>query len=144
MIELLDHIPRSVATAGRYAREVFTREGRLRHIHRLNFWPLDRVLEEKYKLPREEVRREPSGAKQGNAAGRQAGAGAARGPTPLCRAPAEPWPAGGVRCARGCCTWCMYASTWGPGMPGFQLRSAAMRIKHNQCMLDYRSLAQPT
>lgn len=56
MIELLDHIPRSVATAGRYAREVFTREGRLRHIHRLNFWPLDRVLEEKYKLPREEVR----------------------------------------------------------------------------------------
>ncbi len=56
MIELLDHIPRSVATSGRYAREVFTREGRLRHIHRLNFWPLDRVLEEKYKLPREEVR----------------------------------------------------------------------------------------
>ncbi|KAL4427663.1 hypothetical protein ABPG75_001752 [Micractinium tetrahymenae] len=56
MIELLDHIPRSVATAGRYAREVFTREGRLRHIHRLNFWSLDRVLEEKYKFPREEAR----------------------------------------------------------------------------------------
>jgi hypothetical protein len=56
MIELLDHIPRSVATNGRYAREVFTREGRLRHIHRLNYWPLDRVLEEKYKFPREEVR----------------------------------------------------------------------------------------
>lgn len=57
MIELLDHIPRSVATQGRYAREVFSREGRLRHIHRLNYWPLDRVLEEKYKLPQAEVRR---------------------------------------------------------------------------------------
>ena len=57
MMELLDHIPRSVATTGRYAREIFTREGRLRHIHRLNHWPLERVLEEKYKFPREEVRR---------------------------------------------------------------------------------------
>ena len=56
MMELLDHIPRSVATSGRYAREIFTREGRLRHIHRLNHWPLERVLEEKYKFPREEVR----------------------------------------------------------------------------------------
>lgn len=40
----------------RYSREVFTREGRLRHIHRLNYWPLDKVLEEKYKFPRAEVR----------------------------------------------------------------------------------------
>lgn len=44
-------------TAGcRYSREVFTREGRLRHIHRLNYWPLEKVLEEKYKFPRAEVR----------------------------------------------------------------------------------------
>ena len=28
MIELLERIPRSVATSGRYAREYFTREGR--------------------------------------------------------------------------------------------------------------------
>ena len=55
MMELLDHIPRSVATNGRYARELFTREGRLRHIHRLNHWPLERVLEDKYKFDREEV-----------------------------------------------------------------------------------------
>jgi serine/threonine-protein kinase SRPK3 len=56
MIELLQHMPRHVATSGRYAREYFTREGRLRHIHRLHYWPLDRVLREKYKLPEEEVR----------------------------------------------------------------------------------------
>ncbi|KAI3424978.1 hypothetical protein D9Q98_008359 [Chlorella vulgaris] len=55
MIELLDRMPRSVATTGRYARELFTREGRLRHIQRLNYWPLERVLEEKYKLPRHEA-----------------------------------------------------------------------------------------
>jgi serine/threonine-protein kinase SRPK3 len=35
---------------------VFTREGRLRHIHRLNYWPLEKVLEEKYKFPRAEAR----------------------------------------------------------------------------------------
>lgn len=56
MIELLDHIPRSVACSGRYARDMFTRDGHLRHIKRLNYWSLDRVLEEKYKFPREEVR----------------------------------------------------------------------------------------
>jgi len=55
MIELLQHIPRQVATAGRYAREYFTREGRLRHIHRLHYWPMDKVLVEKYKLPEGEV-----------------------------------------------------------------------------------------
>eukprot|EP00887_Chlorella_sp_A99_P000093 scaffold16.g93.t1 len=55
MIELLERMPRSVATTGRFARDYFTREGRLRHIHRLKFWPLDRVLGEKYKLPPEEA-----------------------------------------------------------------------------------------
>lgn len=55
MIELLQHIPRGVATSGRYAREFFTREGRLRHIHRLHYWPMERVLSEKYKLPPAEV-----------------------------------------------------------------------------------------
>lgn len=55
MIELLQHIPRHIATTGRYAREFFTRDGRLRHIHRMHFWPLDRVLADKYRLPVEEV-----------------------------------------------------------------------------------------
>lgn len=57
MIELLGRMPRSVSLAGRRSREFFTRDGRLRNIHRLNHWPLDRVLREKYHLPRDEVRR---------------------------------------------------------------------------------------
>lgn len=55
MIELLQHIPRHVATHGRHAAEYFTPDGRLRHIHTLNYWPLERVLAEKYRMPQEEV-----------------------------------------------------------------------------------------
>jgi serine/threonine-protein kinase SRPK3 len=56
MIELLGRMPRAVATTGRNAREFFNREGRLRHIHRLNYWPVERVLIEKYRLDPAEVR----------------------------------------------------------------------------------------
>lgn len=56
MVELLGKIPRSIATTGKQAREYFTREGQLRHIHRLNFWPIDKVLIEKYRLDPAEVR----------------------------------------------------------------------------------------
>lgn len=57
MIELLGRMPRSVATGGRYSRDFCNRDGQLRHIQRLNFWPLERVLEEKYGLKRAEVGR---------------------------------------------------------------------------------------
>jgi serine/threonine-protein kinase SRPK3 len=56
MIELLGRMPRSVSGVGRQSREFFTREGRLRHIHKLKYWPLEEVLEDKYRLPRREVR----------------------------------------------------------------------------------------
>ena len=55
MIELLGKIPRSTATTGKHAREFFTREGQLRHIHRLNIWPIDKVLVEKYRMDPAEV-----------------------------------------------------------------------------------------
>ena len=55
-MELLGRIPRRVATSGRYARRCFNRAGELRHIKSLRFWPLDRVLIEKYHLPVEEAR----------------------------------------------------------------------------------------
>jgi hypothetical protein len=55
MIELLGRMPRRVATSGRDARKYFDREGRLRHISRLNYWPLERVLQEKYRMPEREV-----------------------------------------------------------------------------------------
>lgn len=41
---------------GRHARDYFNRNGELRHIKELKFWPLDKVLGEKYQLPAAEVR----------------------------------------------------------------------------------------
>lgn len=35
---------------GRYSRDVFNRFGDLRHIRRLRFWPLHKVLKEKYEF----------------------------------------------------------------------------------------------
>ena len=41
---------------GKYAGEFFNHRGDLRHIKRLRHWPLDKVLEEKYRVPKHEVR----------------------------------------------------------------------------------------
>ena len=40
---------------GKYSRDYFNRNGELRHIKTLRFWPLERVLAEKYNLPEAEV-----------------------------------------------------------------------------------------
>lgn len=37
-----------IALGGRYSRDFFNRHGDLRHIRRLRFWPLNKVLMEKY------------------------------------------------------------------------------------------------
>ena len=37
--------------SGKYSREFFSRQGELRHIRRLKFWPIERVLIEKYDYP---------------------------------------------------------------------------------------------
>lgn len=50
MMELLGMMPRKIALGGRYSREFFNRYGDLRHIHRLRFWPLGKVLVEKYEF----------------------------------------------------------------------------------------------
>ncbi|CAA0813515.1 Protein kinase superfamily protein [Striga hermonthica] len=50
MMELLGMMPRKVALGGRYSREFFNRFGDLRHIKRLRFWPLSKVLKEKYEF----------------------------------------------------------------------------------------------
>ncbi|KAG8387565.1 hypothetical protein BUALT_Bualt02G0034600 [Buddleja alternifolia] len=39
-----------VALGGRYSRDFFNRFGDLRHIRRLRFWPLNKVLKEKYEF----------------------------------------------------------------------------------------------
>ncbi|KAL6566897.1 hypothetical protein OROMI_015301 [Orobanche minor] len=50
MMELLGMMPRKIALGGRYSREFFNRFGDLRHIRRLRFWPLNKVLAEKYEF----------------------------------------------------------------------------------------------
>lgn len=39
-----------IALGGRYSRDFFNRYGDLRHIRRLRFWPLNKVLMEKYEF----------------------------------------------------------------------------------------------
>ena len=43
-------MPKSMAIGGRRARRFFNRAGQLRRIQGLNFWPLKKVLMEKYKF----------------------------------------------------------------------------------------------
>uniref|UniRef100_A0A803MZR6 non-specific serine/threonine protein kinase n=1 Tax=Chenopodium quinoa TaxID=63459 RepID=A0A803MZR6_CHEQI len=50
MMELLGMMPRKIALGGRYSRDFFNRYGDLRHIRRLRFWPLNKVLVEKYEF----------------------------------------------------------------------------------------------
>ncbi|XP_047332172.1 serine/threonine-protein kinase SRPK-like [Impatiens glandulifera] len=50
MMELLGMMPRKIALGGSYSRDLFNRHGDLRHIRRLRFWPMNKVLMEKYEL----------------------------------------------------------------------------------------------
>lgn len=55
MIELLGEMPKSFATTGKYSGEIFNRRGELRHIRSLDFWAIEDVLVEKYKIEKEEA-----------------------------------------------------------------------------------------
>ncbi|KAF4376773.1 hypothetical protein F8388_025644 [Cannabis sativa] len=55
MMELLGMMPRKIALGGRYSREFFNRYGDLRHIRRLRFWPISKVLVEKYEFSEQEA-----------------------------------------------------------------------------------------
>lgn len=55
MMELLGMMPRKVALGGRYSRDFFNRYGDLRHIRRLRFWPLNKVLVEKYEFTEQDA-----------------------------------------------------------------------------------------
>ncbi|EPY49498.1 CMGC/SRPK protein kinase Dsk1 [Schizosaccharomyces cryophilus OY26] len=48
IIELLMTFPKQMALSGKHSRELFNRRGELRNIHRLKYWPLKDVLEQKY------------------------------------------------------------------------------------------------
>eukprot|EP01018_Ginkgo_biloba_P029854 Gb_06992 [translate_table: standard] len=55
MMELLGKMPRKIALGGCYSRDLFDRHGDLKHIRRLRFWPLDRILVEKYKFSEQDA-----------------------------------------------------------------------------------------
>ena len=55
MMELLGPMPRSMALGGTKSRKIFDRTGQLRRIRGLNYWPLHKVLEEKYKFKPKEA-----------------------------------------------------------------------------------------
>ncbi|KAM3399009.1 serine/threonine-protein kinase SRPK [Capsicum galapagoense] len=55
MMELLGMMPRKIALGGRYSREFFNRYGDLRHIRRLRFWPINKVLREKYEFSEQDA-----------------------------------------------------------------------------------------
>ena len=50
MMELLGRMPKSMAIGGKRSRKFFNTAGSLRRIQGLNFWPLKKVLMEKYKF----------------------------------------------------------------------------------------------
>lgn len=55
IIELVGPIPRRFALSGQDSREFFNRQGELRHISRLRYWPLKDVLYEKYGFNRDDA-----------------------------------------------------------------------------------------
>lgn len=55
MIELLGPFPKNMALSGKNSQRYFDRSGHLRRIRGLNYWPLERVLNEKYKFRKEEA-----------------------------------------------------------------------------------------
>lgn len=55
MIELLGPMPKNFALSGKNSKRFFDSTGHLRRIRGLNYWPLQRVLTEKYRFLKEEA-----------------------------------------------------------------------------------------
>jgi serine/threonine-protein kinase SRPK3 len=55
MIELLGAMPKNFALSGKNSKRFFDSTGHLRKIRGLNYWPIDRVLIEKYRFKPEEA-----------------------------------------------------------------------------------------
>ena len=54
--ELIGKMPKKLAISGKYSKNYFNRKGELKHINKLNYWPLQEVLHEKYRFGIEEAR----------------------------------------------------------------------------------------
>lgn len=55
MMELLGKMPKKLATQGKYSKKMFNRKGELRNIRDLDEWGLRDVLQEKYRMSKEEA-----------------------------------------------------------------------------------------
>ena len=55
MMELLGRMPKNMALSGKLSKKYFDSQGHLRKISGLNFWPLRKVLMEKYKIKENEA-----------------------------------------------------------------------------------------
>lgn len=56
MMELLGRMPKNLALSGKHSKKFFNSSGHLRRISGLNFWPLKKVLVEKYRIKEEEAK----------------------------------------------------------------------------------------
>jgi serine/threonine-protein kinase SRPK3 len=55
MMELLGRMPKNLAFSGKNSKAFFDRSGHLKKIRGLNFWPLKKVLMEKYRIKEKEA-----------------------------------------------------------------------------------------
>lgn len=55
MMELLGRMPKNMALSGKHSKKFFNSQGHLRRISGLNYWPLRKVLMEKYRIKEEEA-----------------------------------------------------------------------------------------
>jgi serine/threonine-protein kinase SRPK3 len=50
MMELLGRMPKNMALSGKHSKKFFDGQGHLKRISGLNYWPLKKVLMEKYRI----------------------------------------------------------------------------------------------
>lgn len=55
MMELLGRMPVNMALSGKHSKKFFTPQGSLKRISGLNYWPLKKVLIEKYHFKENEA-----------------------------------------------------------------------------------------
>jgi serine/threonine protein kinase len=55
MMELLGRMPKNMALSGKHSKKFFDGQGHLKRISGLNYWPLKKVLMEKYRIKETEA-----------------------------------------------------------------------------------------
>ena len=55
MMELLGRMPKNMALSGKHSKKFFNSQGHLKRINGLHYWPLKKVLVEKYHFKEDEA-----------------------------------------------------------------------------------------